>query len=478
MNRKLLYLFSLLTFFATMVSCSGDTGLAGESLLSEQDRIIVGCDTFSMHSSLCEARQIYSTPDSFLLGECDSRFGTIHADILAQFTCPIGFEYPANAEVDSVCLFFYYTSWFGDANTPMSLSIYEIDKQSLAYTEPYAHDVNIEDFCTVEASNMVLARERILVAGHPTDSVYNSYTNTYLPYVRMRLMDEFAQRFFAKQDFTSLAGFTNDFKGLYIQSNFGSATLLHVSDINLGVYYHFSYEKQGRDTVVSDIKGFYANREVRQVNRYIYLNEDYEALRADSNSVNYIVSPANLYTRVSLPIAEISRNIIGSIGEKRPYINKAEITLEVLNNNGDAKKTRDDWAQPAKHMLLIKESAVDRFFSKHELPSDTCAILASLTSVTDGNDSTRTYYSYNLASLLTETIRQIEKDSTIEEDMNMLLIPVSVETGTTSSTYGSYNTSSSSIMGVKHEQTVTATVIRSAQDAEHPLSMEVVYSGF
>lgn len=461
-----------------MVSCSGDVTNAGESILTEEDFIIVGCDTFATHSSITQAHAIYSTPDSFLLGECDSRFGTIHADILAQFTCPVGFEYPEGSVVDSVCLFFYYTSWHGDGNTPMSLSIYEVDKQSLSYASAYSHDINVEDYCTIDPSNMVLARQRVLSAATPTDSVYNSSIRRYIPYVRMRLTDDFAQRFFAKKDFSSLQNYTKDFKGLYLQSDFGSATLLHVSNINMAVYYHFSYSKQGVDTVVSDVKGFYANNEVRQVNRYIYLNEDIESLKADSNSVNYIVSPANLYTRISLPVREMSQSIIDSIGNKRPYINKAELALEVLNvYDGTGKETYNDWAQPSVNMLLIKESAVDRFFSNNELPSDTCAILGTLSSYSDGNDSTRYFYTYDIADLLTKTIRSIEaNDTTIEDNLNMLLVPVSVATTTSSSSY--YSSGTTSISAVKHEQTVTATVIRSAQNAEKPLSLEVVYSGF
>ena len=159
---------------------------------------------------------------------------------------------------------------------------------------------------------------------------------------------------------------------------------------------------------------------------------------------------------------------------RRPYINKAEIALEVLNYyDGSHELTRDDWAQPAANMLLIKESSVSRFFTKRELPSDTCAILASVASEkVEGTDSIRYYYSYDIAALLTEEIRKNEVDTLqISDSLHLVLMPVSVGK-TTNSYYGT------TISSVKQEQIVSATEILSASNSKQPLSLEVVYSGF
>ena len=477
-----------------MPSCSGDTNTTGVSLLSEQDRIIVGCDTFVTTTRIVEAIDIFTSPDSFLLGECDSRFGTLHADILAQFTCPVGFVFPDNAEVDSVCLFFYYTSWFGDGSSPLSISVYQIDKQAIDYNVPYSHNIDVAEYCTLSEDNMVVSRQRIIVPAVPSDSTYNSATSSYIPFVRMRLKDSFAQQVFAQSDYSSLDTFTRNFKGLYLQSDFGSANLLHVNGINLALYYHFSYDHAGTDTVVNDVKGYYANAEVRQINRYVYLNEDIDGLRKDSDSVCYVVSPANMYTRVSLPIRSMAEQIMkkmsyaaqtGDTLYKRPYINKAELDIRVLNHyDGYSRKTRDDWAQPAENMLLIKESAVDRFFSKNEVPSDTCAILATLSAKDSGGEVPDYFYVYDIATLLTNAIRQIEAEKSdtaatrMNDNLDMLLVPVTVGSTTSSSSYYSYTTTSSSVTSVKHEQTVSATVIQSASNQDDPLDLEVVFSGF
>lgn len=464
-------------------SCKEGNIATGSSILESSDLVMVDCDTFRIQSAIIApdtlGYYIYSTPDSFLLGECDSRFGTIHADILTQFSCPVNFRYPDGAEVDSVLLYFYYTSWHGDGLSPISISVYEMDKNTFQYSGHYSNHLDVNDYCSLHDSTNVLYSKRILVPARPTDSVYTASYGRYLPFVKMRLTDEFAKRLFARRNFSSLEAYNQQFKGLFIQSNFGSASLLHVSDINMAIFYHFTYQKNGRDTTVNDIKGLYANTEVRQVNRFVYYNQAELISKLDTIGKDYIVSPANLYTRVGIPIRAMADSISRKVNGKRPYINKAELQLDVLNHHsGSGKKTRDEWAQPAEHMLMILEDSINVFFAENRLPSDTCALLAQLSSSKTG-DSTVYYYRYDMSALLTRAVRLVHSaasdsvlNAMVPEYLNMLLVPATVGYTSTS------NYSSGSISSVKHEQTVTATVIRSASSAEKPLNLEVVYSGF
>ena len=80
-------LFICFLFFCTcLIGCDGDVANAGSSTLSDSDEICVKSDTFSVISALDSCAAISLTPDSFLLGECDTHFGTLKADIpKAQF---------------------------------------------------------------------------------------------------------------------------------------------------------------------------------------------------------------------------------------------------------------------------------------------------------------------------------------------------------------------------------------------------------
>jgi len=456
----------ILVFAAFLTACKEDTSSAGGSVLEKEDEIWVRSDTFPLLSTLVRCDSIISVPDSFLLGEMTNSFGTLHADILTQFACPIGFQYPEGATVDSVCLCMAYRSWFGDGNSPMGIGAYEIDLNSFDYARSYPTNLDPHEYVSADAKD-ILAHEKIVVASRKKDSIYSTSWQTYYPLIRARLSDSFTEHFFNIRDFSSQEAFNEAFKGLYIVSEFGSGTILNILDVSIAVYYSFEYAKAGADTLVHDVKTFYANSEVRQINRISYPDqtETFEKLQASAGLFNYIVSPANIYTRLQFPMAEIQERINSRIDGKRPYVNLGQVKVEVFNVP-DKVRDRDDWAQPAAKMLLIKESALNRFFTKRELPSDTCALLSELTKGTDKFGATEYYYTYDMSALLTRQLRYSNNPDTL----NMLLVPVDIETASSNNT--------TYIISIKQQQTVSATVTFSADNPIDPMKIEVVYSGF
>lgn len=473
MKKTLLLASAILLILFT--GCKSDVLTAGSGVMPEADAIVVGCDTFSLSSALIHDDYIYSSPDSLMLGECDNMFGTVHADILTQLACPEGFVIPENAEVDSIVLFLYYNTWFGDKNSPMSIKAYALDRGTFAYTSPYQTNLDLSEYWSGEDSTYILTKERIVTASTHTDSVYNSAISGYTPVIRMRLNDDYAQYFFSHKSFASQDDFNSWMKGLYITSSFGSSVILHISTITLGLYYHFSYTRtDGVTDTVSDIKSFYANSEVRKVNHVTYSDEHYDELLLLSDSVNYIVSPAQFFTRLRIPMEAMSDTIRARLGDKRPYVNLAQIRVDVLNvfTGSSNDKTFDDYAQPASNMMLVRENSVNRFFLEHELPQDTCAILATLTARVDTAGNTYYAYYYDISTLLTQQLR----DTTQEENLNMVLVPVTVDYSTSASAYSSSTTTT--VSAVHPMQMVTATAVRSAQSSVAPMKLEVVYSGF
>lgn len=461
---------------ALMASCDTDLAGIGSSILTPGDSIVVKADTFSLNSRIDSSNAIVSLPDSALLGELESDYGTIRAEILTQLTCPEGYEYPSNAVIDSISLFFYYTSWVGDGYAPLSVNVYEMDGKQLNYSRQYKTDINLSDYCSRTKS--ILRNRRIIVASEKRDSMLSS-SNVYVPMVRMMTdsTSDFFRRFSAIRKFTTQDEFNKQFKGLLLETDFGSATMLNVKDIAMGVYYHFSYDKAGRDTTVNDIKVFYANSEVRTVNRISYIDKDalLQNLANDSTRYNYIIGPAGVHTRISLPVRQMEQRMhqnlietIFSTGDtliKRPYVNLAELRVDVENvfSGSASTLTRNDWLQPAPYMLLVRDASAERVLKGSEIPTDTCAIVGTLTQGTDSLGNPTYYYSYDLATLLTYELR---KDST-PAWLDMRLVPVNVQTATTSST--------TIISSVREAQTLSATKIRSAASG---LTLKMVYSGF
>lgn len=476
MKRHLYFIGIVLALCTGWAGCKDDVPNAGSAVLDEDDAIIVLADTFSLESSIVPYEAVISQSDSFLLGELETDYGLLQARILTQFACPEGYHYPENAEIDSICLFMYYASWVGDGNSPMAVDAYLMDKATFSYLRPYTTDINVDDYCSRDKS--VLTNHRIVVATERLDSVQNS-NGKYIPMLRMRLNDDFTNYFGAIRSFEDQDSFNRQFKGLMIESSFGSSTVLNISDVALGVYYHFSYAKAGKDTTVSDMKAFYANSEVRTINQIQYIDKEewIDAMREDSLLLNYIVAPAGVYTRVSFPMQQMVEDIfshllLDSLGEmiylyKRPYVNKAQVRVEVANvySGTESGKTRNDWLQPASYMLLVNEKSVERFFANKELPTDTCALLSSLIQDVDSTGETIYYYSFDMSDLLTRQLRQDSLDS----QLNMLLVPVTVTTATSSTS------STTSISSVKEQQTISATAIYSATNG---MDLKIVYSGF
>ncbi len=473
MGKRNILLWVVPLVLAMLTSCVRGSE---DEILNDDETILVGCDTFPLSSMLREGEYIYSTPDSFLLGECETIFGTLHADILTQLVCPEGFAYPEGAEVDSVCVFLYYSSWHGDGHTPLSLNIYEMDGEVLDYNGIYSSGDSVARFCSKQ--KCLVDKPRIIVAESPTDSVINSNTGAYLPFVTFRLTDEFRDRFFAIKDFSDQNRFNELFKGLYITSEFGGATILHVSEISMAVYYHYTYQQLYDTTTYyeDDIKGFYANTEVRQINHYDLINPQLDILELLEDEVDFVVSPGYIFTELRIPLKSLTDSILGEIGSKRAYINQALIEVEILNvyEGDDDDMKRDDWPQPSNNMLLIKADALQRFFTSNELPSDTCALLQSMTVSIDTLEQTHYYYSYDLSSLLTQQLRDASDRAVVLPDtLKMVLVPVDVTSGTLSS-----SSTTTTITSVKHKQTISATAIRSANIKNNPMRLEVVYSGF
>ena len=468
MISKIKIVFPLLAcLLISFSSCKDDVVGAGSSVLESEDSIIVRADTFTLTSSLVRGGAVTATPDSFMLGELDSKYGHLHADLLTQLACPIGFRYPEGAVLDSVCLFLYYRCAHGDDNAPMAINVYAMDRGTFTYNEPLRSDTAISTYCSLEDSTRMLDYPVVVTAKRYNDSTYLSSSGEYIPTISLRLNEHWAEKIFAANDYSSQEAFNRQFNGLYITSEFGGATLLSLLDVNLGIYYHFPYERAGKDTVIEeDMKGLYANREVRQLNRYIWQQSDLDNLEQNTDT-NFIISPAHIYTQLTFPMAAMKAAMIRNVGTRRAYVNRARLSLPVLNyyDGVASQRTRDDWAQPAPNMLLIRRGDLEAFFNDEIMLSDSIAMYATLQSVTDEADVTTYSYEFDLSTLLTEQLREDRFGS-----LNMLLVPVSISTMTTSSSY--------TITDVKYNQSLTATEIYSAQHPEHHLELEVVYSGF
>lgn len=478
----------LLVFIGMLLAgCKSDSSVAGTAVLEPNDLIVVREDTFPLFTSIDTCDYIISSPDSFLLGERETAYGTIKADILTQLACPEGYSYPEGTVFDSIRIFLYYGSWTGGDLSPLSITIYEIDKATLEYspTPKYKTNEDVSRFCSLDDSTLILKQKRIVVADRYTDSAYSATLDAYIPAVSFTVdpNSAFFKRFTSVTSYGTQEEFCKDvLKGLYITTDFGSSTALHVASISMAVDYHFTYERfDGQIVTETGEKGFYANSEVKQINRYIYDDRAdlLDNLRLDT-LYNYVIAPAGIYTYIDLPMRQMYDTILGAerYSSHSAYINLAQ--LKVMVNDSlfwtEGKKHYMTYAQAADQVLLMRcghnNGRIHKFFEDKELPSDTVAILSNLLTGVDANGNTIYYYSFDISSLLTNILHtnpeQLPDD---EPTLRVAIVPVSTITSTNSS-------GTTTVVSIKEAQTISATRLYSTKNPAAQTTLQVVSSLF
>lgn len=438
------------------ISCDDAADNLGRQVQPGGDEIIVDTDTFHLSTETVQVKSIISKPDSFLLGEFEDKIlGTTKADVLAEMRLfKDGYTYldpsVALTKADSVVMTLSFPSYFGNSS-PLHISVYEL-KKPLQHGVLYMTDMEPEPF--VDFQKMI---------GDTVFTVKNGITGEINKQIRIRLKDEFLSRFFTlnPQHYLSQDEFRTFFPGIYITTDFGGSTMLNVSRIKISLYYHYAYN----DDLESKIQGrhdFYVNTEVKKVNR---LTHPLRRLNiSPQDEYNYITSPGNYYTRVRIPLDRIRRDV--NVGSKILDVNSASIRLNVKK-----KQPGDETMVPyVDNLLLIKESAVDRFFRNNELPSDTVSFLSIRDSVYVSQDNYKYSFKFSgLANLIEKEIK--DKDNT-NPYLDMVLVPVTAK-------YLQSTTSSSiSVSEIIQNNQLQSLTIYSGNHPEIPMKMEVVYSGF
>ncbi|NLI72663.1 MAG: DUF4270 domain-containing protein [Bacteroidales bacterium] len=444
--RKFSLIFVFIAFI--FISCDDAADNLGKQVQPGSDEIIVQTDTFHLSTETVQIESIISRPDSFLLGEFDDNIlGTTKADILAELRLfQNGYTYldPAIAttKADSVVMSLYCSSAFGTIS-PLHISVYEL-KDSLQRDTQYMTDMDPKAFVNFQ---------RLI-----GDVKYGT-TGLSNKEIRFHLNGEFLSRFFTlnPQHYLNQDEFRKFIPGIYITTDFGGSTMLNLRTIKISLYYHYAFN----DNPEHKIQGrhdFFVNSEVKKVNRVTHPLRTLNLSPKDE--YNYIASPANYYTRVRIPLDRIRRDI--NVGDKILDVNSASIRLNVKN----IEKSDSTMIPYVNNLLLIKESAVERFFKNSEAISDTCSFLASRDSVYVSKNNYN--YEFNFSGLANLIEQEVKKKENTSPYLDMLLVPVTPL----------FRQSTNSLDEVVQNNQLQTLRINSGKHPDIPMKMEVIYSGF
>lgn len=467
------YVLCILTALL-LVSCNDNIDSVGSSIQPTHDKIVVKANVYNLETENLFLDRIYNRPDVFLLGTYDDKkYGKLQADILAQFNHPFGENmsaadrFPENAKADSAILVLYYGSWHGSRNSLLNATVYRMNTdKKLDPDAYYPSNIDPSEYVNFSASRVVLGKKAF------TARDITGTADSTMIVIDLSEDKDFVQELFDISKEYGLGStppaedFLNRFKGVYINTDLGDATMMHISAMRMLLYYSYEVHIEGKDTVLSNYQIYSANSEVTQINRFLHPNRDEIVNQLNSNpNVNYISSPANIYSRVNIPLRGIAEDMLDSIGtEKRLFVNNATIKVEPLFED---EKDSLDLSQPG-YVLLMKEEDMDQFFTKERLPND--SVLLSAFSSTDST------YTFNIATLLTNELKKATVDRVIHpeqmnEELKMVMVPVSVSTS--SDYYGN-----TTVNRVRQQPLMTGVEFRSGQNDERPMKVRVTFSGF
>lgn len=445
-KQNLIYSLFVAVCSLVLSGCKDTYGDTGLDMLTDGQLGVVNTIQVPLNSHTIARGAIVSRPDSLLLGCLSSAYGTVQADFITQLAIPEGFEFPEGATLDSVMLFLSYASYVGDGASTLSMNAYSFDKGvTLSTYLPYYTNIDISRYTSASSEASILSAPR-----------------TFTPIgskgiISARVKDDMAQRIFEGEIIN----------GLYVTTEFGSSVVMNIREVQMTIFYTFTYLEGGTTPRVEHAyKSLYGNSEVRQVNHVTWTN-----LPKDESKDN-IIGPSGLCTEIAIPLRQFCKQIYDSVTVHtqdldtitlRPYINRAYVRVDVVNdavlNDPD-----DHNIAPASQMLLLSSAEVASFFDEHAALSDTMAILSAIRSEADKTgDYYSYYYSYDLSKVLIYALRRFKDDPfSVADTMRMTLVPVEVETSTSSQ---------STIVAIDPAQTLTATVVNISP-------METLFSGF
>ena len=457
------YFFTIILATLIFSACKTDDSI-GSSIQPPQDKIKVVVDTFLLSSVDFIYDSIsaqVSDSLSMLLGEFYSaKYGSTKAELIVQIAPPLDFKFPDSVlyapEPDSVVMMMFYTKWFGSDSEPLEVAVYELDKATPNHYAFFPITFDIADFINVNDNLLLGSTITTSIDQTLSDSAKNEQGTGTLHYIKYKFKDEWAKRFFniAKQQYAKTEDFLNEFKGFYITTTYGQSTMLYLFQIDMRLYYHYTYQKNGNDTTVNSYIVFPASKEVRQLNKISHINTQ-NLINQHLDSVNYIKTAGGIYPKITIPLGSIRKQINDSIGSKLLSVNSAILSVEATEID---KSTTMRMPEPTAVLLLPVEDAKE-FFQGNSLTAynNRKAVLA-------GYNATKNEYTFDFAYTLTRLIKENYED--YSEIKEFILVPVDI--------YG-YADYPSDIKPTKH---IGAATIRSGKNDSSPMRLELVYSGF
>ena len=463
--------YLLLSFALLMTSCDDDTASIG--VIPDADVITSTSESFTFTTRTVPVDAVIANSANCYLGQVeDPETGaTVKAEFMAQFHTSEDYTLPeastivkneqGELQADSVDVRLYYTSYFGDGTNPMTLAVYELDKDNLLREDvTYYSDINFADYVAPDAQPLAV---KTFTPSNYALTESERTSTTYYNNVRVRLPISFGTRLLrAAMDhpeyFVDSWHFIhNVLPGFYFQLRGGTGTMLKLDVSALNVHFRYVH----KDSTYNAVARFSATPEVIQSTGII--NGDLSALLTNDKPYTYLKSPAALATEVTLPVDEIFT------GHEQDSVSRARIILTRFN------ATSDRALGVPSNLLMVRKADMSSFFAKRSVADG----ITTYTAAFENAYNTYTFPNISrlLATLFHEKQRGMAAEGLTSEQWNaahpdwnrVVLLPVAVTTTT------NQQTGITTQVSVNHDFSLNS--IRLVGGTQ-PQQMQVIYSRY
>ena len=459
MKKVILNVLVALCLALVSVSCSEDN-LIGSSIQPGQDVVNVYYDTMSVVSETVFQDSLRLRSSGALLGKITTPdFGILKSDFLSELYCPYNFEFPEGfKQIDSIHLYLYYDSFYGDSNAVMNVNVWQLDKAKLSSAPTYHASINPLDYCSMTKKLGHLAYTTADYATSDTLKQNSDYQKVLRIPLSMALADSFYSHNRSHPEyFSTPEAFKDYFKGIYITTDFGDGSLIYISlaelEISYKTYISTAWtDNENMDSLVVQAAYFPVTKEIRQVNRVENQDLKNKLNVQPTDSLNYIYAPAGMFTKVRISSDLFNANN-GKL--KDATINTFKLYVEAA----DIEENFDFAFDKPTELLLIDSSKVTDFFNGFNLNDGKSSFIAEY-------DATENRYIFNMSYYAQKMIRY-NKGVTIgfTPFSTMMLIPVN-----------KVKNVSENVIRLEHMITPATVKIRSGVHASNPMQLRMVYT--
>lgn len=460
----------------TLTACDDTTDSIGSSLTPNVDRLNVQADTFNITSRTITAESVAARNTTGYLGRVkDPETGdVITANFMTQFHTLTGFYLPDdtsmvsrdnNGEIvaDSCEIELTLNGFYGDSLAQMKTRTYAMSEpmdERVSYTTDY-------DPLADGKVNTGYYRDRTYTVADLNVSDSLRSTSTYIKNIRIKLDKPFTKdgvtynnygTYILRSYYKNPEKFRNNYDfvhdivpGFYFKTTGGVGNMAYINTPLLVFYFKYNVTS---DSTVAASSSFAGTEEVLQSTTFTNDNDRLAALAAD-NSCTYLKSPAGLYTELTLPVTEIMS------GHENDTINTARVNIPRLVNQVATQYPIDI----PQSVLMIPLDSVHSFFANGQLPDYVTSYISTYSS------SSNSYVFGNISGLVNAMYRSRMNGNTSANWNKAVLVPVTLETTTSSS-------GSSTLVNLSNNMSLTSTRLLGGSDNPDALKITVIYSKF